>query len=246
MVVSERVGEPVSDEIGTIVVLSGGFFDEMNPIEVRDRMDQLAAYSGLEFNVLPGQSKPHIHQAKWRQVCAALENAASPLVLVGHSNGGAAALNIARCLEAKGRPVDLLATCDSVPTPDDNGSSRIVPVNVRMNLNAHVIPTRSWILLPFPFGERNLRPDGSQEGILNVGLAYDLNGMLAHRNAFYDLTGGDGFRFPRLLIEVVRAVLRGASFEEVRRVVATALQELARQAPVRVDMKNPSPMEIDE
>ena len=118
---------------GVIVVLSGGGFDAMNPVEVRDRMDQLivdvntdpfvqagTGGKGLKFKLLPNQKTKHVHQAKWRQVCDALRLlAADPLVLVGHSNGGAAAMNIARCLQGHGRTVDLVFSADSVLTLDD-------------------------------------------------------------------------------------------------------------------------------
>jgi hypothetical protein len=75
----------------------------MNPKEVRDRMDQYitdvnadpfvqanTGGNGLTFKLLPNQQTKHLHQAKWRQICSALNLlAASPLILVGHSNGGA-------------------------------------------------------------------------------------------------------------------------------------------------------------
>ena len=101
---------------GVIVVLSGGPFDLTNPPEVRDRMDQYIADlnadpyvqantggNGLTFKLLQNQQFPHLHQTKWRQVCAALNLlAATPLILVGHSNGGAAAVDLARCLQSQG------------------------------------------------------------------------------------------------------------------------------------------------
>src|SRR3954447_18096536 len=102
---------------GVIVVLSGGGFDAMNPAEVRNRMDQYitdvnadpfvqanTGGAGLTFKLLAGQNKPHLHQAKWRQICDALKLlTASPLILVGHSNGGAAAVDLARCLQSQGK-----------------------------------------------------------------------------------------------------------------------------------------------
>src|SRR3954462_126996 len=89
---------------GVVVVLSGGGFDAMNPKEVRDRMDRYIADvnadpfvqantggAGLTFKLLPGQKTAHLHQAKWRPICDRLRLlTASPLILVGHSNGGAA------------------------------------------------------------------------------------------------------------------------------------------------------------
>src|SRR5690242_2815659 len=66
---------------GVIVILSGGPFDWMNPIEVRNRMDQIimdinadpwvlanTAGKGLAFQLLGDQKSPHIHQARWRDL----------------------------------------------------------------------------------------------------------------------------------------------------------------------------------
>ena len=120
---------------GVIVMLSGGFVDEMNPQDVRDRMDDYIADvnadpyvqahtngKGLKFKLLRNQVHPHIHQAQWRKVVQALETLKpSPLILVGHSYGGAAAVSIARSLEIGGTTVDLLCTHDSIQTIDDLG-----------------------------------------------------------------------------------------------------------------------------
>ena len=47
-------------------------------------------------------------------------------------------------------------------------------------------------MAPFRIGRRNhRRVDKSLDGILNIGLTYHLPGALAHRNAFYDIAGGD-------------------------------------------------------
>ncbi|MEO8258211.1 MAG: hypothetical protein ABI868_12765, partial [Acidobacteriota bacterium] len=214
---------------GVIVVLSGGGFDAMNPKEVRDRMDQYikdvnadplvlatTGGKGLTFKLLPNQNVKHLHQAKWRQICDALGLLeASPLILVGHSNGGAAAMNIARCVEGQGKSVDLLYSADSVFTLDDNGDTNQVPANVKINVNPYVIPTPAWLLAPFPIGKRNRRQaNNSMDGILNIGLTYKLPGALSHRNAFYETAGGDektggGYKLPHLLLEVTLAVLRG-------------------------------------
>src|SRR3954471_12208256 len=138
---------------GVIIVLSGGGFDAMNPVEVRDRMDRYitdvnadpfvqanTGGAGLTFKLLAGQNKPHLHQGKWRQICAALNLlTASPLILVGHSNGGAAAVDLARCLQSQGKSVDLLWSADSVLTLDDIGDINKVPANVTLNVNPYVI-----------------------------------------------------------------------------------------------------------
>ena len=158
-------------EPGVIVVLSGGGFDKMNPKEVRQRMDQYhiadvnadpfvqtaTAGAGLTFKLLPGQKDPHLHQSKWQDICAAL-NKLNPttIVLVGHSNGGAAAMDLARCLQTQQRKVDLVFSADSVLTLNDIGDINIVPTNVRININTYVIPTPAWLLAPFP--DREAKP----------------------------------------------------------------------------------------
>src|SRR4051812_32241262 len=107
---------------GVIVILSGGGFDEMNPQEVRDRMDEcitrvnndpfVQAHSGgagLTFHLLAGQTTKHLHQTKWRALCDALKLlAATPLIIVGHSNGGAAPVSLSRGLKAGDKTLDLV------------------------------------------------------------------------------------------------------------------------------------------
>lgn len=242
---------------GVIIVLSGGAFDLMNPVEVRNRMDEYIAKvnadpnvqaatggKGLTFKLLPGQDSPHLHQLQWRDICDALKSlTASPLVVVGHSNGGAAAVDLARCIKSQGKSVDLLFTCDSVLTLNDNGDVNEVPDNVKLNLNSHVIPTPAWILLPFPFGRKNHRADGSLNGILNIGLEYDLPGAIAHRNAFYDLAGGGDpnqptHPFPFVILDATLAVLMGKSNTDVMNSVVSSLQPLANGENVPIHVQN--------
>jgi hypothetical protein len=237
---------------GVIVVLSGGGFDAMNPQEVRDRMDQYIADvnadpyvqagtggQGLTFRLLPNQSKKHLHQGKWREICDVLRlRDASPLIVVGHSNGGAAAMSLARCL-GPAKPIDLLFSCDSVRTFDDIGDVNEVPASVLVNLNTWIIPTPAWLLAPFPIGERNFRESsGTLDRILNIGLKYKLPGALAHRNAFYDIAGGDlkptGYKYPHLLLESTLAVLRGETFADVVTASVASLQTLATKARIDV------------
>ncbi|MEW6321509.1 MAG: hypothetical protein AB1635_10520 [Acidobacteriota bacterium] len=239
-----------------IVVLSGGFVDVMNPPEVRDRMDQYIADinadpyvqahtngKGLTFKLLSKQAHPHIHQAQWRKVAKALEVLRpSPLVLVGHSNGGAAAVSIARSLETKRVTVDLLCTHDSVQTIDDLGEPNGIPGNVRINLNPYVIPTPAWMLAPFPIGRRNRRDDGSLEGLLNVGLTYNLGGAFAHKNAFYELAGGyqeagGGFGLPHILLDVTLAALRGATTADVLTMLQPPIQTLATKSRIVIQLE---------
>jgi pimeloyl-ACP methyl ester carboxylesterase len=198
--------------------------------------------AGLTSMLLPNQPAPHLHQAQWRQICAAL-NLLNPtaIVLMGHSNGGAAAMNLARCLATQNRSVDLVFSADSVLTLDDIGDVNIVPTNVRINVNTYVIPTPAWILAPFPIGKANKRQAGDPlDGILNVGLAYNLGGAIAHRNAFYDLAGGDkqgsGFKYPNTLLDLTLAVLRGATPYDIAQAAEAPLQTLATKARVRIEM----------
>jgi hypothetical protein len=239
---------------GVIVVLSGGGVDAMNPQEVRDRMDQYitdvntdpfvqvnTGGNGLTFRLLPNQSKKHLHQAKWRQICTALNLlTASPLVIVGHSNGGAAAMSLARCVQSQGKMVDLLFTCDSVFTLDDIGDIYQVPPNVVLNFNTYTIPTPAFFLAPFPIGKPNRRQiDNSLDGVLNIGLKYNLPGVLGHRNAFYEIAGGDRrsngtYKRPHLLLQVTLAALRGDTAFDIIQDAMPPLQELSTRSKLDI------------
>jgi hypothetical protein len=241
---------------GVIVILSGGGFDEMNPVEVRERMDECisqvnndpfvqAQSSGrvLTFQLLPGQTTRHLHQTRWRALCDVLKpRDAAPLIIVGHSNGGAAAVSLSRCLSAVGKAVDLLVTCDSVATLDDLGDVDEVPENVTLNINTYTKPTPAWFLAPFPIGKRNHR-DGtpSRSGILNVGLAFNLPGVLGHRNAFYDVAGGDktsagSYKHPSLIQESILASVRGTGTAAIVTAATAMLQTLATQTHTKIDI----------
>jgi hypothetical protein len=242
---------------GVIVVLSGGGFDAMNPKEVRDRMDQYitdvnadpfvqanTGGTGLTFKLLPNQTTKHLHQGKWRQICSALGLlTATPLILVGHSNGGAAAMDLARCLQSQGKSVDLVFSADSVLTLDDIGDINKVPPNVKLNFNPYVIPTPAWLLAPFPIGKRNHRQvDNSLDSILNIGLTYNLPGALAHRNAFFELAGGDktsggGYKRPHLLLDVTLAVLRGETHFNIINNAQAPLQVLATKSHLVIELE---------
>jgi hypothetical protein len=241
---------------GVIVVLSGGGADAMNPQEVRDRMDQYitdvnadpfvqanSGGNGLTFQLLPNQSKKHLHQTKWRQICSALNLlTASPLVIVGHSNGGAAAVDLARCIQSQGKTVDLLFTCDSVFTLDDNGDVYSVPPNVVLNFNTYTIPTPAFFLAPFPIGKPNRRQiDNSLDGILNIGLKYNLPGVLGHRNAFYEIAGGDRwangtYKRPHQLLQVTLDVLKGETAFDIIQAAQPPLQELSTKSRLDIHL----------
>jgi hypothetical protein len=131
-----------------------------------------------------------------------------------------------------------------VLTLDDIGDINRVPPNVRLNLNSYVIPTPAWMLAPFPIGKRNTSQiDNSLDGILNIGLTYNLGGALAHRNAFYELAGGDktsgrGYKRPHLLRDVTLAVLRGESNRNILRSVKPSLQVLATRSRVVIKLES--------
>jgi hypothetical protein len=237
---------------GVIVVMSGGFVDPMNPKDIRDRMDryidavnadpfvqQASGGKGLRYKLIPGQPEKHLHQTQWRAICDSLKLlTATPLIIAGHSNGGAAAMNLARCLQSQGKSVDLLWTADSVLTLDDNGDPYEVPSNVKFNINPYVIPTPEWILAPFPIGTKNHRPGGPIDGVLNIGLKYHLPGAWAHHNAFYDPAGGDFrngvYTYPFILLDATLAVLRGASNAEIIPMVVDSLQTLSNRAGIEI------------
>ncbi len=243
---------------GAIVVLSGGAFDLMNPPEVRSRMDQLIVDinkdpfvsantngKGLTFKLLPEQENNHIHQSEWPKVCDSLKALnPSPLILVGHSNGGAAVVDLARCLQEQEIPVDFAFTADSVFTLNDNGDANKIPSNVKLNLNSHTIPVFPiWLELPFPFGTRNRREtDASLNGILNIGLRFQEPGAIAHRDAFYDLAGGDmgsdgNYTYPELICDAALAVLRGASSEDIFQLAQSYLQILSNEARINIELE---------
>lgn len=242
---------------GVIVILSGGAFDWMNPEEVRDRMDQIITEinadawvhantqgKGLVFHLLDGQEAKHIHQARWRDLCKSPQLLdASPLVIMGHSNGGAAAMDLARCLQDSGKVVDLLFTADSVLTLDDNGDPYQVPPNVKLNLNSYSVPVFPiWWAAPFPFGKKNQRQaDGSLTGILNIGLAFEEPGALEHRDVFYKVAGGDlngdSYQYPELMRDVALAVVKGQSNQQVLQLAEQHLQILANEAGISIDLE---------
>ncbi|HEV8211669.1 MAG TPA: hypothetical protein VGP77_16195, partial [Vicinamibacterales bacterium] len=154
----------------------------------------------------------------------------------------AAAVDLARCLRSQGKSVDLLFSCDSVLTLDDIGDVNKIPTNVVLNFNSYVIPTPAWILLPFPIGTRNHREaDNSLDGILNIGLKYNLPGAIAHRNAFYELAGGDktatGYKRPRLILDVTLAVLRGETAFDIIHNAEAPLQQLATKSDIDIKLE---------
>jgi pimeloyl-ACP methyl ester carboxylesterase len=207
-------------------MLSGGAVDSMNPQAVRDRMDDYLAAAGVSYQILPNQRTPHIHHSRWRQLVPALREA-SPLIIVGHSFGGAAAMSLARWLK---QPVDLLVTCDSVLTLDDVGDINQVPPQVRLNVNTYTIPQREWWFAPFPYGRRNT----GTGPIINAGLAYNLPGALAHRNAFYEIAGGLRYSRPHVLLEVTLAVLRGETPAAIIAAATASLKVLAEKSRIRI------------
>jgi pimeloyl-ACP methyl ester carboxylesterase len=243
---------------GVIVVFSGGPVDIMNPKEVLDRMDQLirdvnsdpfvaanTGGKGLTFRLLSDFEQPsnHIHQAFWAAVFKKLKSLKpSPLILVGHSNGGAALMDLARLLEKQDIVVDFAITADSVFTIIDNGDPNKVPSNVLVNLNPYTIPTDEFWILPFPIGRPSQRAsDGSLDGILNVGLPFGEPGAIAHRDGFYDLAGGDqsvdgAYAFPEMMLDTILAALRGATKDEIFQLAQADLQILANDVRIPISL----------
>jgi len=239
-----------------IVVLSGGPVDSLNPREVRDRINQFIADvnndpfvlehtkgKGLTFKLLAGQKERYLHQTTWRKVCAKLKALRpSPLIVVGHSNGGAAAMSLARCIGEAGMAVDLVFSADSVFTLDDLGDPNEVPSNVGLNVNSYVIPTEEFWICPFPIGRRNRRESGpALDRVINIGLEYHLGGCMAHRNAFYELAGGDetdgGHLRPHLLLDTTIAVLRDELLNAILEAMRLSLQELATKSTIKIELE---------
>jgi len=239
---------------GVIVILSGGPVDWTNPVEVRTRMDQIitdinadpwvlsnTSGKGLIFRLLDDQQTKHIHQSRWKDLCNVPELlAASPLIIIGHSNGGAAAMDLARYLEDQGRTVDFLFTADSVLTLNDNGDPYTLPSNVTLNFNSYSVPVFPiWLTLPFPFGQKNHRQaDGSLQGILNIGLQFAEPGAIEHRDVFYAPAGGDpsgeSYKYPELIRDSALSVLKGAMPEDVFGLAKRYLQVLANEARIPI------------
>jgi len=139
--------------------------------------------------------------------------------------------------------VDFAFTADSVFTLIDNGDPNRIPANVALNLNPYVIPTIYWGELPFFFGQRNQREsDGSLDGIMNIGLPFDEPGAIAHRDAFYDLAGGDqrligGYTYPELIRDSTLAVLKGADQKAVFQLALGYLQVLGNEVRIPIDIE---------
>lgn len=249
---------------GAIVMMSGGGFDAANPPEVRARMDayldsvnasevvhRCSGGQGMTYQLLPDQQTKHVHQTKWPKLCDSLaERDAAPIVIAGHSNGGAAAISLSRCLEGKGKTVDLLITADSVATGNDLGDVYTVPGNVRVNVNTFLVPNAFTFLIPFPFGRANKRTANDAKPTINVGMEYLLPGAIAHRNAFYDFAGGDirdggVFARPFALLDLTLAYLGGADDTAMAALALEKAQGLSSAARIRIKYDGPNSRNLE-
>jgi hypothetical protein len=241
---------------GAVVMLSGGPIDATNPPEVRARMDayldsvnqdatvqRCSNGKGMAIRILKDQDTNHIHQSRWQDVCDALDKLdASPIIIAGHSNGGAAGVSLSRCLKGKGRTVDLLLTADSVGTLNDLGPVYEVPSNVGINVNTFNIPNALTWTLPFPIGKANEREDSEdKKPIVNIGVGYLLPGAVAHRNAFYDFAGGDEkdghFSRPYILLDLTLASLKGADVQAIVKMADTEAHGWAKAAGIHMTIQ---------
>jgi hypothetical protein len=244
---------------GAIVMMSGGGFDGANPPEVRARMDayldavnaaevvnRCSGGQGMTYKLVPDQQGKHVHQTKWQKLCDVLaERNSTPIVIAGHSNGGAAAISLSRCLEGKGKTVDLLITADSVATGNDLGDVYTVPSNVKVNVNTFLVPNVFTFLIPFPFGRANKRAANDTKPTINVGMEYLLPGAIAHRNAFYDFAGGDQsstgtFSRPFALLDLTLAYLGGATDEEMSTLSLDKAKGISTAARIKVKYDGPN------
>ena len=131
---------------------------------------------------------------------------------------------------------------DSVFTLDDLGDPNDVPPGVTLNVNSYVIPAAEFWICPFPIGRRNRRETGhALDRVVNIGLEYHLGGCFAHRNAFYELAGGDetegGYSRPHLLLNTTIAVLRGESPSTILEATRLSLQELATKSKITIELE---------
>ena len=242
---------------GVIVVLSGGGFDAMNPSEVRQRMDQYIADvnadlyvqantggSGLRFNLLPNQQKPHLHQAKWRQICAALNlldrQTSHPCRSFERRRRGGGP----RALPAESGQVGGLALLVRFGA-DPRRHRRHQQDSVERETQLQLL-TSSRLRPGCWRRSRSARATADRRTIRSTafstsGSTYNLPGALAHRNAFYELAGGDKvgsvYKRPRLLLDVTLAVLQGQTNFTVIHGAEPSLQQLATKSHVVIELE---------
>ncbi len=107
------------------------------------------------------------HNSVWGDICKKIKNLRTTdkqgkTIIVGHSYGGQATVNVAYCLDEAGIPVDLAITIDPVRRPFDR-DPEIIPENVAVNFN--YFQKDDGLLR----GRRNnRRKDGSRRGITNT------------------------------------------------------------------------------
>jgi hypothetical protein len=73
-------------------------------------------------------------------------------------------------------------------------------------------------------------------------LRYHLGAALAHRNAFYDLAGGDqrhgSFQYPTLVFDTTIEILKATSRETVVANACSALQRLSDGAQIEIELES--------
>jgi hypothetical protein len=111
-----------------------------------------------------------IWNGNWQNACAQIKSMKSEgdkLILVGHSFGAEASLDIGRCLQAFNINVDLAVTLDPMQRFFDVPGD-VVPENINLDLSFY--ETQDFGNRPF----RNLHhPDGSSHGIENTEVHID-------------------------------------------------------------------------
>jgi len=140
----------------------GGLGDETGP----RRMERLM----LSRSGLPGEHSYHGHRDE-AEVAADALAATGPVVLIGHSFGGAAAMRVAGAIERDGRPAAVLISLDPawpLPVPRPTGVWRWVNVYQRLSL-------RDWIATAGCQMGRQRRADANLRG---DGGHWDMAGML--------------------------------------------------------------------
>ena len=139
----------------------GGMGDEAGP----RRMERLMLSSDL-----PGEHSYHGHRDEASVAADALA-AGGPVVLIGHSFGGAAAMRVAGAIERRGRPAAVLISLDPawpLPVAQPGRVWRWVNVYQRLSL-------RDWIATAGCQLGRQRRADANLRGEGGHG---DMSGML--------------------------------------------------------------------
>lgn len=127
-VLAAEVRQPVH-----VYFFTGGFIDVFSRETVK-KIKTKTQNIGRDLEI-PVKFERHWF-TNWRSVSKKIQadHSKAKVVLLGHSWGAAGAVHLARDLDKKNIPVDLLVTIDTVSVPGASQASTI-PANVRVNYN---------------------------------------------------------------------------------------------------------------